>query len=300
MPSPVPALERAAVVLDHLVAHPHERFTLSDVGRACGLSKATSASILAVLESLGMVTRDQSLRYGLGDRFLVLAEARRQQFPGWEQAREQAARLLTVTGLSVATIARDRDDLVILDMAGDSRPHHLHMRIGMRVPFKAPIGTVFKAWSSPPEIAAWVDELVAEFGGDRSRHLASIAALRSRGYSLGGEADLHLGLEAALARLSRHDGDARALEVALVVADKIRNFDTDRGTSDDYVNSVIGPVFGPEGDVVMTLNAYGPLGSIRQDDLPKLVPPLLESATAVTRSIGGRLPGSWPQAKNTI
>jgi DNA-binding IclR family transcriptional regulator len=293
MPSPVPALDRAVDVLDHLASHPRERFTLSEVARACELSKATSASILATLEAHGLVTRDAALRYGLGDRVLGLAESRRSQFAGWEAAREQAAQLVGRSGFSVALIGRDRDDLVILDMIGDSRPAHLHMRIGMRVPLAPPIGTIFKAWAPAPEIDAWVDALVAEFGGDRNRHLSSVAALRSQGYSLGGEADLHLGLEAALARLNRRDDDLRALEVALVVADKIRNFDSDPEQPDAPVNSVISPVFGPDRDVVMTLNLYGPLGSIHRSDLPELVPPLLRAASAVTRQIGGRLPVSW-------
>lgn len=282
-------------VLTHLAEHPRERFTLSEVARACGLSKATSASILATLETHGMVTRDPGLRYGLGDHPLRLAEARRAQFPAWESAREQAARLAGRTGFSVALIARERDDLVILDMIGDSRPNHLHMRIGMRVPLAPPIGTIFKAWSPVEEIDAWVEALVAEFGGDRHRHLSAIAALRSRGYSLGGEADLHLGLEAALARLNRRDDDTRALEVALVVADKIRNFDRDPEHADAPVNSVIGPVFGPDGDVVLTMNLYGPLGTIAEHDLPELVPPLLQAAAAVTQRTGGRLPTSWHQ-----
>jgi DNA-binding IclR family transcriptional regulator len=293
MPSPVPALDRAMEVLRHLAQHPRDRFTLSEVARSCDLSKATSASLLATLEAHGMVTRDPGLRYGLGDTLLVLAEGRRTQFPAWEAAREESARLAGQTGFSVAIICRDGDDLVIADMLGDSRPRHLHMRIGTRVPLRPPIGTIFKAWGSNQELAEWVDGLVAEFGGDRNRHLSSIAALRSRCYSLGGEHDLHLGLEAALARLSRSDDDLRALEVALVVADKIRNFDTEAGTAAEAVNSVIAPVFSPDGDVVLTLNMYGPLGSITRGDLPDVVPPLLHAATAVTQRTGGRLPASW-------
>ena len=301
MPSPVPALDRAVTILDHLAAHPRDRFTLSDLARSCGISKATTASVLAALVSHGVVRRDNSLRYCLGDRLIQLGEARRSHFRAFDAAREEMTRLAGRTGLSVAAIAREGDDLVILDMLGDSRPAHLQMRIGMRVPLRPPIGAIFKAWAPPAEVDHWITAMVNEFGGERDRHVAAVAALRSRRYSLGGEHDLDVELESALARISRQDGDARALEVALVVARKIRNFHSDTGDrADELVNSVIGPVFDNDGMVVMSLNAYGPLGTLRRSDLAEVVPILLDATVAVTARIGGRLPEGWHAGTNKI
>ena len=294
MPTSVPALDRAADILRFLGASPRSRFTLSEVARGTSISKATCSSVLSALEGHQMVHRDALLRFGLGDALLQLAEARRLHFPAFDAARGEAARLAGTTGLSVAIIARDGEDLVILDMLGDTQPAHLHMRMGMRVPLQPPIGTIFKAWAPTKEIDEWVDRLMAEFGGERSVHLSAIATMRSRKYSLGGEHDLNLELEAALRRLDRHDSDVRALEVALVVADKIRNFQSSDGRrSDDLVNSLIGPIFDNDGSVSMTLNVYGPLGTIRRSDLPNLVPVVLQASAAVTARTGGRLPAYW-------
>ncbi len=223
---------------------------------------------------------------------------RDRRYPAYTASRPEIARLSVESGLSIAAIVRDGDDLVILDVVGDTTPSHLALRIGMRVPLEPPIGTIFKAWGARDEIDRWVKLLVQQYGGDRDRHLAAIAALRTRGYSLGGEHDLDLELATALQRVNQQDGDVRALEVALIIADKLRNSrHSKQPNADEPVNSIIGPVFGPAGDVVLTLNAYGPLGSVRRRDLDRLVPVLLRAATRMTRLTGGRLPAVWPHGE---
>ncbi len=134
-----------------------------------------------------------------------------------------------------------------------------------------------------------------EFGGDRATYLGAVAALRSRGYSLGGEHDVNLELEAAIRRInSAHDGDERVLEVALIVANKIRNYQGPGAPDDEPVNSVIGPVFDHTGQVVMTLNLFGELGEIRSKDLSGITPQLLETTIRITQKTGGRLPTGFP------
>jgi DNA-binding IclR family transcriptional regulator len=291
MPTAVPALDRTVQILDLLSDRPLEPMTLSDIARATGIHKATCASMLNTLETYRMVHRDESRRYTIGSRFVALGNAYGRRYPGFVQGREELVKLAARTELSCAVIVREGEDLVILDMLGNSQPAHLQMRTGQRVPLVPPVGTIFKAWAGPDELADWIDRMQAGFGGERDAYLGAVSALRARGFSLGGEHDLQLQLD-EVSRAAARQADDRVLEVALIVADKIRNYST-AVDGDEPVNSVIGPVFGPDGQVVMTVNLYGTLGSVRQRDLAGITPALLETCVRVTQLAGGRLPDGF-------
>jgi DNA-binding IclR family transcriptional regulator len=297
VPTAVPALDRAVQILELLRDRPYEAMTLSDIARAADIHKATCASILATMTKHGLVERADGRHYTLGHHLVELGHAYAQRYRPYALGRPDVVRLVADTGLSCATIVRDGEDLVVLDMVGTTAPEHLSMRVGTRVPLVPPVGTIFKAWAGPDELEAWLTAMTLEFGGERATYLGSIAALRSRGYSLGGEHDVNLELESALRRIDAdRAGDDRVLEVALIVANKIRNYRDSGRPDDEPVNSVIGPVFDHAGQVVMTLNLYGELGEIRQHDLPALTPKLLDAAARITARTGGRIPAGFPPA----
>jgi DNA-binding IclR family transcriptional regulator len=289
MATAVPALDRTMQILEYLQENPTDKYTLSDISRATGIHKATCASTLNTLAGYALVRRDDSRRYSIGQRFVGLSHAYASQYPGFTWGREEVVQLVARTELSCAMIVRDGADLVILDMLGNTQPAHLHMRIGMRVPLVPPVGTIFKAWSPPGELDSWIDRMHDQFGGERTDYLGAVTGLRARGFSLGGEHDFHLELESALRQVTAAPSDNRVVEVAMIVADKIRNY-SNAENGDEPVNSVIGPVFDAAGGVTMTLNLFGQLGSVRTRDLDKIAPPLLETCARITEKTGGRLP----------
>lgn len=292
MATAVPALDRTMQILEFLRQNASDRYTLSDISRATGIHKATCASTLNTLASYEMVHRDESRRYSVGNRFVGLSHAYASQYPAFVLGREEVVRLVARTELSCAMIVRDGADLVILDMLGNTQPAHLHMRIGMRVPLVPPVGTIFKAWSPTEELDAWIDQMHEQFGGEPADYLGAVTGLRARGFSLGGEHDIHLELESALRQVASAPSDTRVVEVAMIVADKIRNYSS-ASNGDEPVNSVIGPVFDPNGQVTMTLNLFGQLGAIRSRHLEKIAQPLLESCARITEKAGGRLPDGF-------
>lgn len=291
MPTAVPALDRTMQILDLLRRQPHEPMTLSDISRATGIHKATCASTLNTMLGYGMVRRDESRRFSIGSRFVGLSNAYARQYPCFEHGRDEVLKLVASSGLSCAMIVREGEDLTILDMLGNPQPAHLHMRIGMRVPLEPPVGTIFKAWVGTAELGDWIDRMHAEFGGQREEYLGAVSALRARGFSLGGEHDFHLRLD-EVRRAGTVQADDRVLEVAMIVTDKIRNYST-AADGDEPVNSVIGPVFDAMGQVAMTINLYGELGSVRQRDLDSIAPMLLETCARITQKAGGRLPDGF-------
>lgn len=292
--SSVPALDRAMSIFDLLSDRPQDRLTLTEVARATGIHKATCSSMLATLVTHGMVDRDDDRRYALGSTFLRLGYAFTRRFPPLVLGRPELIDFVAKSGLSCAVIARDSDDMVILEMLGNPEPAHLYMRTGTRVPLVPPVGTIFKAWSGADELGDWLDQMAQEFGGDTATHEAAVAALRARGYSLGGEHDFHMDLADAVGRIEKQGGDSRILEIALIVADKIRNYNEEEGEEAEPLNSVIAPIFDSSARVAATINAYGEFGTLRKYDLPRIVPQLLSTAIRITEKSGGRLPHGFP------
>jgi hypothetical protein len=123
---------------------------------------------------------------------------------------------------------------------------------------------------------------------------AAISTIRTRGYSLGSEQDFDVHLEAALKRLAREDSDVRGLTVAMMVADKIRNYagTAEEHGSDEPVNYIVGPVFGPDERVIMSFNLYGAPGQIRRRDVDGYAAELLKTTGRVTSAVRGVAPSA--------
>jgi DNA-binding IclR family transcriptional regulator len=294
MASPVPALDRAMNIFDVLSKRPLARLTLSEISRATGIHKATCSSVLATMVSHGLIHRDDNRRYSIGSGLVKLGYAYTQRFTPLVVGRTDVVELVAHTGLSCAVIGREDDELIILDILGNPEPAHLQMRIGNRIPLVPPVGTIFKAWAGQDELEDWLEQMSREFGGQTAAYQSAVAALRARGFSLGGEHDFNLELEAAIRRAHQQGDDVRVMEVALIVASKIRNYNSAEGTDAEPINSVIAPVFDSSGHVITTLNLFGEFGKVRHSDLPGIVPHLLATAVRITQKSSGILPPGFP------
>lgn len=295
MATAVPAIDRAVAVLSFLRKRPFEGFTLSDIARETGVHKATCAAILTTMANHGMVSKSEPRKYTLGPELVGLSQAYRERYPAYTIGRSEIWNLAERTGVSCSAAVVDGDEVVILDIVGDTQPAHLASRIGLRVPLVPPNGTIFKAWGTADELNPWLDAMIRDFGGDRGQHVSAISAIRARGFSLGSEHDLHVELDEALRRLASVAGDPAGIEVAMMLVDKIRNyqgFGSRPGADDEPVNYLGGPVFGRDMRVVMSVNLFGRPGQIRRADVSKLGNELLATTTKITDMIGGvRPPG---------
>ena len=292
--SSVPALDRAVSIFELLAGRPQERLTLSEIARATGIHKATCSTMLATMVTHDLVHRDADRRYAIGGALVKLGYAFTSRYPPLVVGRNDVLQLVARLELSCGVLGREDDELVILDMIGNPEPAHLQMRIGDRVPLVPPVGTIYKAWADADEQGRWLDQMVRQFGGNRLGYAAAVAALRARGFSLGGEHDFNLELEDALTRAQSEGEDDRVLEIALIVANKIRNYISEEGDDAEPINSVIAPVFDSSARVIATLNVYGEFGKVRMSDLPTIVPELLLTAVRITQRSGGRLPPGFP------
>lgn len=288
MATPVPAIDRSMTILNYLAAKPlEEGVSLSRIARDVDIHKATAAAILAALTGYGLVRRTEDKLYRLGPEAVRLSHAYLRRHPGFGPANAEMVRLSEELGLSCMLSVVDGDEYVILEIVGDQHPSHLPVRPGMRMPLSPPAGSVFKVWGTPEEVDDWITRMAEEFGTDHESQLATIATIRARGYALGSEQDFDVQLESALRRLARHDDDSRGMSVAMMVADKIRNYDGAQDDEDAPVNYIVGPIFGPDQRVVMSIQLFGAPGQIRRRDVERYGRRLLVATEAVTRTIGG-------------
>lgn len=294
MPTPVPAIDRTMAVLNHLAERPQTLESLSEIARATGIHKATCAAVLAALAAQGMVRRTDGKRYQLGPELVRLSYAYTQHHRGFQEARVEMVGLAAELGLSCSICALEGDEMVILDIAGDTRPSHVSTRVGKRFPLAPPLGTIFKVWCSPQELHDWMARMEREYGVARETQLTVISAIRSRGYSLGSEQDFNVQLDAALRRLAREDSDVQGLTVAMMLADKLRSSEAIPVDDEqaEPVSYIVGPIFGPDQRVAMSLNLFGQPGEIRRRDVDRLAPKVLAASARVTRQLGGSTPSA--------
>jgi DNA-binding IclR family transcriptional regulator len=289
-PTPVPAVDRAISILGLLADRSDVPRTLSEISRDTDIHKATCAAVLARLVSHGFVRRTDEKSYLLGPELVSIAFAYSQRHSGFLVARHEIVALADRTGLGSSICVRDGDELVILDMAGDVQPRYLPSRIGRRIPLAPPLGTIFKAWSSPKEVHRWLSSMAEQFDLELDDLVTVISNIRSRGYSLGSEQDFDIKLDAVIRRLEREDSDVTGISVALMLADKIRAY---RGASDEVadmaesVDYIVGPVFDPQGEVIMSIQLFGAPGQINGAKVPELADQLLAATQRITAHIGG-------------
>lgn len=287
-----PGTERTIAVLDFLAAHPGEGFTVSELSRRLGQSKATCHAVVTTLAMAGYLLRHPtSMSYRLGPALIVLGSAAEGELQAVEYARDEMRALSDRLDLECLATAVIGDEMVVLARAGRPRGLAGTVPVGQRLPLTPPLGSVFMAWAEDEEVERW---LARAPDGETERHRLALHHVRERGYAVGLEPDPTATLGQALAHLS---GEARPTRVRSVVAQLLEELGQDEymlttvEPAHSYrVNHVVAPVFGPEGRVELALSLFGFPGRITGDELADLADQLRAATRTVTKSIHGSEP----------
>lgn len=279
-----PAIDRTVAVLNHLAAHPRERFTLSELARALDLNKATAHAMLTTLTDAGYLVRDpEQLTYALGPALIAVGNAALETYPAATLAQAPMEELASEFDLAVLASTAIGDEIVILESAGSAQPLGINVQPGLRLPLVPPLGTVFVAWSPRADIDRWLGRLGPDATeADLDRYRRALDTVRARGYSVGLGGDEQQRLVESL----QADGRSRppstpGEEYALV----------ELAESSAYrINHIGAPVFGPDARVVLALFLIGFRGSIPASDVPRYADRLVDAANRVTAELRGRVP----------
>lgn len=297
MARPSPAVDRVVAVLNFLAAHPDEGFTLSELARHVDLNKATAHSLLNALAGAGYVLRHPTRRtYTLGPALVALGNAAAGSSPAVDFARGEMRALAERFELECLATTAVGDEMVIVarsGVPGNLRIADELVQVGRRLPLVPPLGTVFTAWAPAEEIERWLALLGRTASEDEiERYRDGLVAARRRGYVVGLEADPRATLGRALAQLADDERAARVRDVLDSLVDELGHdeyilVDLRPGAT-YFVNHLVAPVFGPDGEVVLALSLFGFRGRIEGRQVERLGTALRQACDRITGSIHGR------------
>jgi DNA-binding IclR family transcriptional regulator len=294
MARPAPAVARALQVLDLLVTHPSERFTLSEVVRRTGMSLGSAHAVLAVLEGSGYVVRHPVRRtYTLGPAVIAAGTVALEHTPATRVALDEAAALAKEIGREVLVTAVAGSDILCVGRSGTPTPHGPVLREGERVPLMPPLGAVFLAWAERDHVDAWLARAPSsETEQDRGRRMLDV--VRSRGYAIGMASLVQQTFNDTLISLTddpRRSELRRNLDELLVALStddyELASIDP-RRTYD--IGMIAAPVFDGEGRVTVAISATGFPPAMSASDLVREAERVRDSAVLVTKMSRGRLP----------
>jgi DNA-binding IclR family transcriptional regulator len=152
----VPAIDAAARVLRYL-AEQGDDAGVSDIGRACHLSKSSAHAIVKALELHGFVAvAPHAKRYTLGAGVVQLAEAFRHQRAAVQLARPALADVARRTRLACfLAVPYSVRDFLILEKAESAHAIKVTVAVGERFPLTAgALGKAYLAWLPEAQVRA--------------------------------------------------------------------------------------------------------------------------------------------------
>jgi DNA-binding IclR family transcriptional regulator len=188
---PSPAVVRAARLLSALAARPGEDATLSQLARQLDINKTSCQSVLRALMGEGLVIQGPDLRYRLGSALIPLGEAAKDALRLPELVAPTLERLSGEFGVTALCGVKDRAEIVLAAVREVVDPLGLSVRLGQRLPLRAPFGPVYLAWEQEAEVEQWLARAEPALDGRaRDRALATLDQVRRQGVSITVRGDL--------------------------------------------------------------------------------------------------------------
>jgi DNA-binding IclR family transcriptional regulator len=237
-----------------LGSQPTRAFTLAELTRELGISRATGHAILTTLAAHHWVVRDiATAAYSWGPGIAALAKpAGDRVFHGILQGLAES------TGAQAFLARREGNTIVVVDSAGASASG---MRIdrGLRMPLVAPFGRDYLAWSAATAQRGWL-EGIGKPGTALSRRMAAVLSeIRERGYTVERLSREYVQVYTAL-RALRGDGEPDAITARLArafadltVIDVLRAELSEHDTHS--IATISAPIFDDDGVVAMSISA---------------------------------------------
>jgi len=297
MARPAPAASRAVQILDLLVTHPTERFTLTELVRRTGMSLGSAHATLAVLEGSGHVSRNPTTRaYSLGPALVVAGVVALEHHPAIDAARHVIEPLAEQLGTEVVVSARTVDEIIFIARSGRHSAFGPGVREGERVPLVPPLGAVFLAWSEDREIQQWLERSPDPSPESLARHRSALELARIRGFTATASSDTQRQLGERTFSLSDSPSntdlrnDVAELFAVLATEDyPIIDLDAQRRFD---VGNIAAPVFGADGEVIAAISASGFPPGLDAEAVITTGTKIRDAAAIATRSSRGRFPAN--------
>jgi DNA-binding IclR family transcriptional regulator len=253
-----------------LGSQPARAFSLAEITRELGISRATGHAILTTLVAHHWVVRDVAApAYCWGPGIASLAK------PASDRIFHSILRDLAESTATQAFLARrDANAIVVVDSAGESASG---MRVdrGLRMPLVAPFGRDYVAWSAAGSQRAWLEGIGKPSVALSRRITAVINEIRDRGYAVERLSREYLRVYTALRALGG-DGDGEPDIITqrlahafadLTVIDVLRAELTANSTHS--IATISAPIIDEDGVVSMSISA-APFTELAAGDVERI------------------------------
>jgi IclR family pca regulon transcriptional regulator len=208
----VQSLERGLAVIRAFDAR-HPELTLSEVARACDLTRAAARRFLLTLADLGYVRTDGRL-FSLSPRVLELGYAYLSSLSLPEVAAPHLEQMVAQVHESSSVSVLDGDDIVYLARVPTSRIMTVAINVGTRFPaYVTSMGRILLAWAAPEFVDGYLrrarlTRLTPRTMTTPEALLAELTRVRAQGYAIVDQ-ELEEGLRSIAAPI--RDGTGRVV-----------------------------------------------------------------------------------------
>ncbi|OBG36809.1 IclR family transcriptional regulator [Mycobacterium alsense] len=283
-----PPTERVVAIMRLLGSQPARPFSLAEITRDLGISRATGHAILTTLVAHRWVVRDDATAaYCWGPAIASLAK------PASDRMFHGILRELAESTATQAFLARrDANTLVVVDSAGESGSG-MRIERGLRMPLVAPFGRDYVAWSASSAQRAWLEGIGKPSAALSRRMTAVLNEIRERGYAVERLSREYVGVYTALRALGGDaeptDPDTIAARLArafadLTVIDVLRAELTDDATHS--IATISAPVVDDDGVVSMSVSA-APFADLPAASVERLGERVRSAARRIEAQVAG-------------
>lgn len=286
-----PPTQRVVALLEHIVSRPGQRFGLSELSRAVGISKPTCLGIVASLTETGWLVCDPETRgYSVGPALVAAGRLARMGLPAADVAERHLADLATRFDATCTASAVLGDEIVVLaGVRGDGRPDVVLP--GSRYPFAPPVGLMYVLWDDDAAVDRWLRRPpTLPVTIDRKRLRTVVAECRARGFLVEGLTELGVRLHTLMAGVAAYDlpDEVRGLvgEMVSTLGERVCLDAELSGRGKRPTHLLAAPTYGSDGRQQMVLTLY--VGaSITGAEITRRGRALTATAAAVTDEVGG-------------
>ncbi len=274
-----PGVQRVAAILNFIVDHPGQAFTLTDLVKALRLSRATCHALLTGLVDVGYLYRTSDKNYMLGPSLASIGRIALQHASPLQVAQPEMRALADEFDVFCAAYFREGEDIVVRDRAASASHVGWSTPTGARLKLRAPFGSIFYAWRPEAEAKAWLDAAEPPATPEhRESMLQGMRFLREHGYSVHTRNPRAVGAERPPEQVFREESSIFPAVLLPKLEDGV-----------DYpLISIIAPVFELRGQIAFVLGLSGFTGVTQGTEIKRIAQRLTSACARISTFITGQ------------